>query len=342
MAKDQNFDNGTQEFNIRLEDNGELHFKANGKNGGGSTRMIIADDSGQVTIGGSGQFGQLQLTSSTGANTLFLGGTGSETTALIGGADQSGRVQLFDSSHRRTVDLNGANGVVTLGTEGIDGDLVVLDSDGDTTIQVNGDTSNLKMFSAAGTMRVDLQGDIGRLELLNSSGVVTADLRGDDGSLTLGANGSDGDITLRDSGGNATITLDGATGEITCDHVTESDRRLKTNIVPLTNALDRVLALRGVRYQRNHQTAPRAADTGDAEKIGFVAQEVEEVFPEFTATNADGYKSVNYARMTAVLVEAVKEQQRLIRAQAAALGEALRKISTIEAGLATSPAAQHG
>ena len=43
-------------------------------------------------------------------------------------------------------------------------------------------------------------------------------------------------------------------------------------------------------------------------RIGFVAQEFEKVFPELSYTNpADGYKGINYAELTAVLVEALKE-----------------------------------
>jgi endosialidase-like protein len=309
MAKDQNFENGNEKFNIYLAADGNLYFKANDKDGDGDTRMIIADDSSQVTI-----VGQLQLQSSTGANTSFFGSTATEATALLGGAaGRSGRVQLFDSSGRQTVDLDGG-------------------------------AKHLQLFSAAGTMRADLQGDTGRLQLLNSTGVVTADLRGDAGILTLGGSGvTDGDLFILDDSGNTTIEMDGDTGHIECVSLTEtSDGRLKMNIAPLMNALDSVLALRGVRYQRKQRTAPMAAYAGDAQEIGFVGQEVEDIFPELAATDANGYKSVNYSRMTVVLVEAIKEQQQLIREQAAALGEALRKISTIEASLAAHPGTQLG
>ena len=42
-------------------------------------------------------------------------------------------------------------------------------------------------------------------------------------------------------------------------------------------------------------------------QTGFIAQELEKVFPEFVNTSSDGYKSVDYARLTPVLVEAIKE-----------------------------------
>jgi Chaperone of endosialidase len=322
MAKDQNFENNGQEFNIHLEDNGDLSFNANDKNGSGNTRMVIADNSGEVAIGGSGAFGQLQLKDPADANTIFLGGSGTEASALLGGAaGQSGRVRLFDSAGDATVDLDGSNGVLILGSEGIDGDLLILNDGGTTTIRLDGDSRTLELFGSNGATRASVQGDIGRVQLLNSSEVVTADLRGDAGSLVLGAAGAtDGDVIMLNSQGDVTINCDGESGLVECVTLTEtSDGRLKQDIAPLTNALDSVLTLRGVRYRRNAVATTLATTDGGAPQLGFIGQEVEAVCPELVATNADGYKSVNYSRMTAVLVEAVKEQQQQIREQAAAL-----------------------
>jgi len=85
-----------------------------------------------------------------------------------------------------------------------------------------------------------------------------------------------------------------------------SDIRLKENITTLNNGLHKVLQLRGVNF--TWKSEPQMGT-----RIGFIAQEVEEIIPELVFTNeVDGYKGVNYAEMTAVLVEAVKEQQNMI------------------------------
>ena len=63
---------------------------------------------------------------------------------------------------------------------------------------------------------------------------------------------------------------------------------------------------------------------GDERQIGFSAQEVEKLFPEVVTTDANGYKSVDYGRLTPVLVEAIKEQQKQIDAQQQQIDE-LRK-----------------
>jgi hypothetical protein len=77
-----------------------------------------------------------------------------------------------------------------------------------------------------------------------------------------------------------------------------SDVRLKMNINPIEGALDKVMQLAGVEF-----------DWADSSKrsIGVVAQQVEEVLPELVHTNKDGYKSVSYGNLTALLIEAIKE-----------------------------------
>jgi len=76
-----------------------------------------------------------------------------------------------------------------------------------------------------------------------------------------------------------------------------SDIKLKNNIKPLTNCLDNVMNLEGVSYYLNGDTK---------RKIGFIAQNIEKIYPEFVFNNGQT-KSVAYPNITAVLVEAIKE-----------------------------------
>jgi hypothetical protein len=99
-----------------------------------------------------------------------------------------------------------------------------------------------------------------------------------------------------------------------------SDIRLKTNIETLNDGLDRVLKLRGVEF--NWKSDPEGK-----KMIGFIAQEAGQVVPELVFTNpTDGYMGVNYAEMTAVLVEAVKQQQKMIQE----LQEKVERLEAIE------------
>ena len=88
-----------------------------------------------------------------------------------------------------------------------------------------------------------------------------------------------------------------------------SDVRLKKDIKPITDALDKVKKLNGVNFTWKKD---------NKKSIGFVAQEIEKVLPELVKTTPaidnpeKQYKSVNYSNVVAVLVEAIKDQQKQI------------------------------
>ena len=66
--------------------------------------------------------------------------------------------------------------------------------------------------------------------------------------------------------------------------------------------------INGVSY---HWRTNEFPDKGfeNTKQIGVIAQELEQVYPELVLTNADGFKTVDYPKLTAVLLEAIKEQQ---------------------------------
>jgi len=83
-----------------------------------------------------------------------------------------------------------------------------------------------------------------------------------------------------------------------------SDERLKENITLITSALDKVKAIRGVEFDwiANEEIHPN-----NGHDIGVIAQEVEAVLPIIVQTRENGYKAVKYEKLTALLIEAVKE-----------------------------------
>jgi hypothetical protein len=89
-----------------------------------------------------------------------------------------------------------------------------------------------------------------------------------------------------------------------------SDIRLKENISIVTTVLSDVLKLQGVRFNFK-------SDDTKTRQIGFIAQDFEKVFPEFVVTDNNGFKSIAYGQISAVLVEAIKEQQQIIDNQQA-------------------------
>ena len=82
-----------------------------------------------------------------------------------------------------------------------------------------------------------------------------------------------------------------------------SDKRLKTNIVKIDSALSKVSQIGGYHFEwKDIDEAPH-----QGEDIGVIAQEIEKVLPEIVSERETGYKAVNYQKLTALLIEAVKE-----------------------------------
>jgi len=103
-------------------------------------------------------------------------------------------------------------------------------------------------------------------------------------------------LVARDPSGDFTA------GSITATQYTStSDISLKKNVSTIENALEKVLSLRGVEYDR--------VESGE-HQIGVIAQEVEKIIPEVVYGNE--IKSVAYANIVALLIEAIKEQQKEI------------------------------
>ena len=90
-------------------------------------------------------------------------------------------------------------------------------------------------------------------------------------------------------------------------------RDTKKDILPIENALDKVLSLNGVTFNWNKGFNPRV-NLDNNNHIGLIAQEVERVVPQAvsTALNGEKTKSVAYSDLVPVLIEAIKEQQKQI------------------------------
>jgi len=76
-----------------------------------------------------------------------------------------------------------------------------------------------------------------------------------------------------------------------------SDRRLKTDIRPITNALQKIRSLRAVSYKMND----------DRMHLGLIAQEVEGVVPEVVTGSPEGIMGIQYGDLVGLLIEGVKE-----------------------------------
>jgi hypothetical protein len=95
-----------------------------------------------------------------------------------------------------------------------------------------------------------------------------------------------------------------ATNDITAYY--SSDKNLKTNIETIPNALDKLDSIRGVYFDWNETARAMYPDRTERD-MGVIAQEIEKVFPELVQTRDNGYKAVKYEKLTAYLLQVVKE-----------------------------------
>lgn len=132
------------------------------------------------------------------------------------------------------------------------------------------------------------------------------------GSLILNPISNNVGIGVTTPGNILTVRQNSSTDPIADAWTTYSSRRWKTNIQTIDGALDKVSKLRGVTYEWKQD---------GKHDIGLIAEEVGEVIPEVVAYEENGVdaKSVDYARLVALLIEAIKEQKQRIEALEARL-----------------------
>jgi hypothetical protein len=227
--------------------------------------------------------------------------------------------QVMDYSHAGALNLYGGNGGTALNLKN-GGDLTIWDS--------------------TNTYRGDIWCDGGEVGMITTSGYVWVEKlanRLQHCSYDRQWN-NEPSITVCNNTGNgsqATFRIHGAPGvsgadysvNFVCDGtVSGSDRRKKTNIQPITNALDKVKRLQGVSYSLMNselQIQDHMSDAEDGRKFGWIAQDAQVVVPELTkefegpvATPkengwCDGF-AVDYQGGVPLLNEAIKEQQVII------------------------------
>ena len=132
-------------------------------------------------------------------------------------------------------------------------------------------------------------------------------------TYAISSDGANGKGLSFETAGNAMFSQDVT---VQGNFYTPSDKRLKTNIETLGNALQAIDSMRGVRFEYKDQKK-----YAKGTKVGVIAQELMKVYPEMVTKGADGFFKVDYTQLTGVLIQAVKEQQQQVKQQQLEINE---------------------
>jgi hypothetical protein len=126
-------------------------------------------------------------------------------------------------------------------------------------------------------------------------------LKSNGGHHTLDSNITDTG-TLITLGSDTTVngTLE-STGDVVA--YASSDKRLKDNIQPISNPLEKINLISGNSFVWNEEKQ----NIYKGKDYGVIAQEIEEILPELVQTREDGYKAVKYDKLVSLLIEGIKE-----------------------------------
>jgi hypothetical protein len=182
---------------------------------------------------------------------------------------------------------------------------------------VHGSSSNIGIGTTGPTSKLHVS--TGTNISMDASGNGQVKVEGSGYSLGIALNGSGAHIYHNSSsrflslGTNETeqcrLTTGGAwhvKDDVVAFSTTPSDQKLKTNIKDIEYGLDTIMKLNPKQYDWKKD---------NRKDIGFIAQEVEEVIPEIVKDNEwfdDKIKTLDYEKLTAVLIKAVQEQQQQI------------------------------
>lgn len=163
-------------------------------------------------------------------------------------------------------------------------------------ISITGDAATVGSIPPTGIMRKEVatwhNSTDGVNRLFYTSGGTTS-LNGT-GGVNIMASGTTR-MAVTTAGATLTGNLD-VSGDVTA--YSSSDRRLKMDIVPIASALEKIQAIGGYTYTR--------VDSGKRE-AGVIAQEIQAVLPEIVVEREHGVLAVDYPKLVALLIEAVKE-----------------------------------
>lgn len=223
------------------------------------------------------------ITSNASTSTAILGGQSNTINNTVGNPSFSviigGQGAIIDGTTSNVVIIGGQNGTMT------------------------GNTSNSVLI---GGLNNKMKANVARSVILAGQNIILTGSSQSDFAVvpslmiwnTPGAGGSDDVLTWN--------TITKKINKVTQASI--SDERLKKDLIPLTNVLDKITNLSSVEFKYNEKNTPNLIDKND---YGLIAQEVENVFPYVVSNNIKiddvDYKTVDYRKLVPILFAAINE-----------------------------------
>ena len=352
---DTYFENGTGNFYIRnLVDDGDLIFQGDNGSGGNATYLtldgsatkvqidknMVFSDNVQAQFGGNVDIkiyhnsssgnanienytGSLYVTNYTDDGDIFFrvdDGGSNIITALEIDASAVGRVKLPNDLQYLTFGAGGDgvlysyqdNFYVSNHTAGKDTIFTNLNSDSSSHVEMMRLDGSAESIEIAKKMQFPASHSADKIVMYSGG---NEKIGTEANTLLFTADNH----KFKDTAGHTNVTFDNA-GNIsaTADVIAyaSSDKRLKDNLKPIENSLDKVSKLSGYEFDWNDKQ-----EIYQGHDVGVIAQEVEEILPEVVTTRDSGYKAVKYEKLVPLLIESIKELKEEINGLKTKLGE---------------------
>ncbi len=294
-------------------DNGNLRFLT--YNGSLSEQMRITEE-GRVGIGETDPQSSLDVADIAVIGNMSVGSEGTDQgTSSVAGAGFTATPWLYTNAVEAQGERGSASTLITLGADGTYGvaDEIHFVTAGNSQMQIASD----------GKIGVDKDPDTD-IHIRQSQQSIT----GGTGGIKFETSSDATDYwRVYHSGIYFSFNLQGArvayvntNGAWTVD----SDLNLKKNISGLQPTLNRIMQLRPVKYHYKEQ--PNSA----SKSLGFIAQEVQPLFPEMVVTGEDGKLGMSYSYAGVIAIKAIQEQQEIIDSQQEQINNQEERLNALE------------
>jgi hypothetical protein len=304
---------GSRKWDIVNNSGGSLSFYDRTIGGAAGHRLVI-DLNGNVGIGSTSPNDKVEISGAPGSNQLRLTNTTNSRYSFLGhdafGAfwevtNVGDNFQVRNASNAAIFSCSN-NGNVGIGTSGPNDKLELSGAPGSNQLRLTNTTNNRYSF-----LGHDASGAF--WEITNAGDAIQ--IRNTTNGIILGCSDN----------GNVSVPGNLCAGTTTCP----SDRRYKTDITPIDSSLSKVSKLQGVYYNWDRKKWPQK-NFSENKQIGLIAQDVEKVVPEVVNTDKEGYKSLSYDKLTAVLINAMKEMEKKVNIQDSIINAQNNRIVILE------------